>query len=150
MKVCLRVFWGKINNEEGREMRAEELGILIIDDEKNIQITLQDVLEYYGFKEVYLASNGEEGVETLKEILQKGYKYELVLTDRNMGGGMLGEEVVRYIKSRFPEVRVAMMSAADPKVVRPVALAAGADGFLEKPIGMQDLIQMIRSLFGAA
>lgn len=132
-------------------MRAEELGILIIDDEKNIQITLQDVLEYYGFKEVYLASNGEEGVETLKEILQKGcYKYELVLTDRNMGGGMLGEEVVRYIKSRFPEVRVAMMSAADPKVVRPVALAAGADGFLEKPIGMKDLIQMIRSLFSTA
>jgi CheY-like chemotaxis protein len=66
--------------------------ILVIDDEKSIRNTLQEVLEYEGHK-VDLATNGNEGLE----FFDKG-DYDVVLCDIKMPG-MDGIEVLEKCMS---------------------------------------------------
>ncbi len=103
------------------------LKILLVEDSKDIRTLLAGFLSNLGHK-VVEAANGKEGMM----IFEKSLDFDLVITDRNMPGGILGEEVVRFIKFSYPQTKVFLMSSDLEREVEMVAKAAGADGVFDK------------------
>jgi putative two-component system response regulator len=114
--------------------------ILIVDDDANIRQNIHFILEKGGMKSA-MASSGEEGLQRMRTTA-----FDLVLLDVQMPG-MDGYEVCRRIKSR-PGGRllpVVMLTALDNANDRVLALEAGADDFMSKPVDRVELVARVRS-----
>jgi two-component system nitrogen regulation response regulator NtrX len=112
--------------------------ILIIDDEKSIRNTLQEVLEYEHHK-VDLATNGAEGLE-----LFSNGTYDMVLCDIKMPG-MDGIEVLEKLHERAYDVPVIMISGHGNIDTAVEAIKKGAYDFIEKPLDLNRLLVTMRN-----
>jgi two-component system, NtrC family, nitrogen regulation response regulator NtrX len=112
--------------------------ILVIDDEKSIRNTLQEVLEYENHK-VDLATNGSEGLE----LFDRG-GYDIVLCDIKMPG-MDGIEVLEKMHELNHDVPVIMISGHGNIDTAVEAIKKGAYDFIEKPLDLNRLLVTIRN-----
>lgn len=108
--------------------------ILIIDDDEAIRLALQAVLEKENFT-VFAAANGQEGLELLGNIPQPC----LILLDLMMPV-LDGWEFLEIRKkdeniSKIPVVVISAFSDQAKKI--------NADGFLKKPIDINQFLEMI-------
>ena len=112
--------------------------ILVIDDEKSIRNTLQEILEYEGHK-VELAVNGPEGLE----IFDKN-SLDIVLCDIKMPE-MDGIEVLEKLMEKSSDVAVIMISGHGNIDTAVEAIKKGAYDFIEKPLDLNRLLVTIRN-----
>jgi two-component system, NtrC family, nitrogen regulation response regulator NtrX len=112
--------------------------ILIIDDEKSIRNTLQEILEYENHS-VDQATNGQEGIELFEKD-----KYDIVLCDIKMPG-MDGIEVLDKLVERSPEIAVIMISGHGNIDTAVEAIKKGAYDFIEKPPDLNRLLVSLRN-----
>lgn len=118
--------------------------VLIVDDEPTIQLTLSYALRTAGF-EVVTASRLESAEAALDR-----YDFDAVIADIRMSGilGVDGLELLSYIKRRWPETDVIIMTAYGSEEVRRDAYARGASMYYDKPIDIADLTKRLKE-FGA-
>jgi two-component system KDP operon response regulator KdpE len=116
---------------------SERLRILVVDDESQITRVLQTVLVNEGY-EVRTAPEGRSALVTFKE-----WQPHLVLTDLWMPH-MDGLELCRRIRaiSRVPILVLSVKSTEQAKVE---ALDLGADDYLTKPFGTDELLARVRA-----
>ena len=112
--------------------------ILVIDDEKGIRSTLQEILEYEKY-EVDLAASGPEGLQKF----QNG-KYDIILCDIKMPD-MDGIEVISKIFEQDTETQVIMISGHGNIDTAVQAIKKGAYDFIEKPLDLNRLLITIRN-----
>jgi len=110
--------------------------ILVVDDEKNIRATLADILTGEGY-EVRTAGTGEQAVKLCSK-----QSFDVVLLDVRMPG-IDGVEAFRRIRANRHDIRVILMSAYSIDELRREALAAGALGFVRKPLNLENLVELI-------
>ncbi len=113
--------------------------ILIVEDEPGIVRFLERGLEAHGYRPLS-ADNGEDGVR-----LAVDETVDLVLLDI-MLPGLDGQEVLKRIRARRPELPVLMLTARDNLQNKVGALDAGADDYLTKPFAFEELLARIRAL----
>jgi two-component system, OmpR family, KDP operon response regulator KdpE len=111
--------------------------VLVVDDEPQIRRALRTSLEAHGY-EVAAVGTGEEGVVAAAE-----QGPELVLLDLGLPD-LDGTEVIRRIRA-FSEVPVIVLSVRDGQHDKVAALDAGADDFVTKPFGMEELLARLRA-----
>ena len=104
----------------------EKRPILVVDDEKNIRLTMSQSLEPLEIA-VQTAVNGEEALQKLHE-----EPYALVFLDLKMPG-MGGMEVLRQIKDNWPKTRVIIITAHGTIESAVEAMKLGAVDFIQKP-----------------
>lgn len=111
--------------------------ILIVDDEPQIRRVLRATLSANGYA-IIEASSGEEALESVRK-----QRPDLVLLDVNMPG-MGGIEACRELRraSDFPIIMLTVRNAERDKVQ---ALDAGADDYVVKPFGIEELLARIRA-----
>ncbi len=111
--------------------------ILVVDDEPQIRRMMRITLSGSGYL-VYEARSGEEALEKFRAHLP-----DLVILDLNMPG-VDGLEVCRELRlgSDVPVIILTVRNAESEKVE---ALDAGADDYVTKPFGMQELLARIRA-----
>ncbi len=107
--------------------------ILIIDDEKNIQVSLASVLEDEGYL-VYLASSGEEGIEKFKNLKPDAVFLDIWLP------GIDGLETMLQLRELDPLQIIIMMSGHGNISTAVKAVRDGAYDFLEKPLSLDKVI----------
>ena len=117
--------------------------VLIVDDEKNIRLTLALALEKLNLP-VDTAVNGEEA---LKKLAEKSYA--LMLLDLRMPG-IDGLEVLRRVPEIRPEVKVVIITAWGSIEAAVEAMKLGAVDFLQKPFDAQDVRELVSSLLDQA
>jgi CheY-like chemotaxis protein len=110
--------------------------ILIVDDEKNIRLTLSQVLETLG-AEIDTAANGEEALTKLK-----GREFGLILLDIRMPG-MDGMEILRRVREIRPDIRVIMITAYGTIESAVEAMKLGAVDFLQKPFDPDEIRELV-------
>jgi len=120
-------------------MAEHKIKILVIDDEKNIRLTLRDILEDDGHH-VLEAGSGEDGID----LLQKE-NVDLVLLDVRLPG-MDGIEVLKAIRKQDESLDVIMISGHATVGTAVDALRIGAYDFLEKPLSLARVKLAIRNL----
>ena len=110
--------------------------LLLIDDEKNMRLSLQSMLADEGYA-VDAVESAEAGVEKLST-----GDYFMVVTDANLDG-MSGYELLTKIKDRWPNIPSLMITAyATPKLAVE-AIKAGAIDYLPKPFAPEELLHAI-------
>jgi two-component system KDP operon response regulator KdpE len=113
--------------------------ILVVDDEPQIRKLLSTGLRGYGH-EVLTAAGGEEAV-----MLVAQRKPDLIVLDVNLGGEPDGLEVCRRLRE-WSRVPIIMLSVRDDEATKVRALDAGADDYLTKPFGMEELRARIQAV----
>src|SRR5580704_12343462 len=111
--------------------------ILIIDDEPQITRVLRAALSAQGY-DVRTANDPEEGLQVYKEWVP-----DLLITDLMMPG-MSGVEVTRAIRARA-STPILVLSVRDHERSKVEALDAGADDYVTKPFGIQELLARVRA-----
>lgn len=120
-------------------MAEQGITILVVDDEKNIRLTISDILQDEGHT-VLEAGTAEEGLATLlKE------RVNLVLLDVRLPG-MDGLEALKEIRKLDPDLDVVMISGHGTVSTAVQALQIGAYDFLEKPLSLARIQVAIRNL----
>ncbi|MFH1091949.1 MAG: response regulator [Pseudomonadota bacterium] len=113
----------------------EKKPILVVDDEKNIRLTLSQSLEPLGMP-VQTAVNGEEALQKLA-----AGRYGLVFLDLKMPG-MDGLEVLRRIKDEWPQIRVIIITAHGTIESAVEAMKLGAVDFIQKPFSPGEIREL--------
>jgi signal transduction histidine kinase len=124
---------------------VDKATILYIEDDPGSQILVQRALTFAGFR-VLIASRGIEGLDmAVKEMPN------LILMDINLPD-LSGREVTTRLRSdeRFKTTPIVALTALSQAGEREKALAAGATGYLTKPVDIDNLPQQVtRYLNGA-
>jgi len=114
----------------------EQRRILVVDDEPQIARVLRRSLSSHGY-EVQVASEGEEALATFS-----AWKPDVVVTDIAMPN-MGGLELCRRLR-KISAVPIIVLSAKGEERIKVEALDAGADDYVTKPFGMDELLARMR------
>ncbi len=111
--------------------------ILVVDDEPQIRRMLRTTLTGSGYQ-VMDARSGEEAQERFRE-----YMPDLIIMDLNMPG-IGGLQACREIRFAS-EVPIIILTVRNTESEKVEALDAGADDYVSKPFGMNELLARIRA-----
>jgi two-component system KDP operon response regulator KdpE len=111
--------------------------ILVIDDEPQITRVLRAALAAQGY-DVRIANDPDEGLRVFRD-----WTPDLVVTDLMMPG-ISGVEVCRTIRSRST-TPIVVLSVREHERSKVEALDAGADDYITKPFGIQELLARVRA-----
>ncbi|MCI7766571.1 MAG: response regulator [Oscillospiraceae bacterium] len=131
--------------DESDNFRGKHL-LLVEDNDLNREI-VYEILKEYGFR-IDTAVNGREALNMVSSSAPG--EYDLVLMDIQMPV-MDGYEATRRIRALddavLSEIPIVAMTANAFDEDRRTAEACGMDGFISKPINMDDVIRVLRSIF---
>ncbi len=117
--------------------------IMVVDDEKDIKLLFEQRFrrEIKSGKLAFLfAFSGEEACDYLKSNGSKDVNQ--ILSDINMPG-MNGLDLLKWIKSNYPELKVAMITAYGNEENYKQAIEYGCDDYLIKPIDFMVLKEKV-------
>ncbi len=110
--------------------------VLVVDDEKNMRLSLQTLLGDDHFP-VQAVESAEAGLALLAR-----EDFLMVITDARLGG-MSGYEFLGKVRAQFPGLPVLMITAfATPKLAVE-AIQAGAIDYLSKPFAPEELLHAV-------
>jgi two-component system KDP operon response regulator KdpE len=110
--------------------------ILVVDDEAEIVRALQRSLTAHGL-EVFTASSGEEALEAVAH-----HRPDVMVLDLGLPG-MSGLEVCREVRAQS-NLPIIVLSVKDTERDKVQALDLGADDYVSKPFGMNEVLARIR------
>lgn len=118
-------------------MSAAPLKVLVVDDEPPIRKLLRMGLTTQGY-EILDAPNGKTALELLAQ------KPDVVILDLGLPD-IQGLELLRMIRSRIEGVPIVVLSSRGDEASKVQALDLGADDYVTKPFGMDELLARMRA-----
>jgi two-component system KDP operon response regulator KdpE len=118
-------------------MSAAPIRILVIDDEPPIRKLLRMGLTMQAY-EVIEATNGKTALELLQQ------KPDLVILDLGLPD-IQGHDLLRLIRARNDSVPIVVLSSRGDEAGKVQALDLGADDYITKPFGMEELLARLRA-----
>lgn len=115
---------------------AKKIKVLVVDDEPRIRMFIRANLEARGY-EVYLAQDGTEAVEMAGRV-----DPDVIVLDVNMPR-MDGIEACRRIRE-WADMPIIILSVREDEKDKVKALDEGADDYVTKPFGIEELLARIR------
>ena len=126
----------------GAQSAASRLRILFVEDELLIRLVVSDELREVGY-EVVECFNADEAII----LLQAGVRFDLIVSDVRMPGGVDGMGLLAFTKELYPDVPVILASGhLEPTL----ALRHGATRFLSKPYGIDVVVDAVRAELATA
>jgi two-component system KDP operon response regulator KdpE len=119
-------------------MSAAPLRVLVIDDEPPIRKLLRVGLSAHGYQ-IMEASSGKMALELLGE-----QPPDLIILDLGLPD-MQGHELLRTMRVRSDKVPIVVLSSRDDEAGKVQALDSGADDYVTKPFGMDELLARMRA-----
>jgi two-component system KDP operon response regulator KdpE len=118
-------------------MTAAPLRVLIVDDEPPIRKLLRMGLTAQGYH-VLEAPNGKTALELLEQ------RPDLVILDLGLPD-VQGFDLLRTIRARNEQVPIVVLSSRGDEVAKVAALDLGADDYVTKPFGTEELLARMRA-----
>jgi PAS domain S-box-containing protein len=123
--------------------------VLLAEDNPVNALLVRAVLEKAGHH-VTAATDGKDAVSAYREAIAAGRGFDLVLMDLHMPvvDGAAATSAIRRIEARMrqPRVPILVLTADEQESTRRESLAAGADGFVTKPIAPATLLGLLKTL----
>jgi len=111
--------------------------ILVVDDEPQITRVLRTSLSAQGY-DIRIANSGEMALEIMKD-----WAPSLIITDLSMPS-VDGVELCRRVRA-VSQIPILVLSVRDQERQKVEALDAGADDYITKPFGMNELLARVRA-----
>lgn len=119
-----------------------ERTILVVDDEEFIRGMLERMLAHGNYR-VLTAATGEQALEVLHS--EEGQNVDLVILDVMMPG-MGGKKTYHAIRGLGRNTKILLSSGFGREGDVQEILTAGADGFMQKPFIMNELLATIKKI----
>ena len=116
--------------------------ILLVEDDKSIRLTVSETLSSEGFR-VSSFKDGLSALDFINNDIKKDV--DLIILDL-MLPGLNGLELCRKIRNEEDFTPILILSAKDNESDRVLGLEVGADDYLTKPFGLNELIARSRAL----
>lgn len=114
---------------------------MLVDDHEVVRLGLRALLDKHpGFEVVAEAATAREAIDKTRD-----YKPDVVVMDIRLRGGS-GIEACQEIIHSFPETKVIMLTSYAEDEMLFSAIRAGADGYVLKQIGGDDLVRAIEAV----
>ena len=134
-------------DRQREDMQLDPIDVLIVDDDEVILQTATDTLESLGAS-VEQAGTGLEALGMIEHRHLSGKDYNVIIIDWKMPE-IDGLETIRRIRSEIDaDVPILLISAYDWSDIEDKAMAAGANGFVSKPLFRSTLYDKINDLIG--
>ncbi len=117
--------------------------LLVVEDDPDLVFTLKDNLEFEGHT-VITARDGAQGLA-----LGGAHRPELIILDV-MLPGLNGIQLCRSLRQRGDRTPVIMLTARSQEAEKVQGLDAGADDYVTKPFGVQELLARVRAILRRA
>jgi len=114
------------------------INILVVDDDRDTQDLLREVLSEEGYR-VVTSGSGEEALEIGK---QEGF--EVIISDMRLGPNLSGLDVLRAYKSIQPESEVILITAFGSMETAIEAVQVGAFDYLSKPFKIEEVVLQVK------
>lgn len=118
-------------------MTASPIKVLVIDDEPPIRKLLRTGLSTQGYA-ILDAPNGKAGLALLDE------KPDLIILDLGLPD-IAGHDLLRAVRVRDAQIPIVVLSSRDDEGGKVLALDLGADDYVTKPFGMDELLARMRA-----
>ena len=118
-------------------MSAAPIKVLVVDDEPPIRKLLRMGLSTQGY-EILDAPNGKTALALLEQ------KPDLVILDLGLPD-IQGHELLRMIRARNEKIPIVVLSSRGDEAGKVQALDLGADDYVTKPFGMEELLARMRA-----
>lgn len=119
-----------------KKIPVRDQPILIVDDEKNIRLTLSTSLEALGVE----TDGAEDGKEALAKLREK--EFGLILLDICMPG-VDGMEVLRQVRKNRPDIGIIILTAYGTIELAVEAMKLGAVDFIQKPFVPEEIRERV-------
>lgn len=116
------------------------LNFLIVDDHNLFREGLKRILQDYNIKNITEASSGEEALA-----MRLDPKPDIILMDLYMKE-LSGIETARHFLERYPTVTIVILTVSDDDEIIAEALRTGAQGFLNKNMHSQEIMEALVQL----
>jgi DNA-binding NtrC family response regulator len=113
-------------------------GVLLVDDEEELVVTLQERLRFRGI-EALVATSGADALRIVREA-----PVAVVVLDLKMPG-MTGFEVLRHLREHDPRIRTILVTGHGRTEADPLDPAGGEFEVLMKPFSFETLVEKIRT-----
>lgn len=116
--------------------------VLIMDDEPSVSMVLKRMLERMGCRARTVA-DGAAAVSAYGDAMKDGERYDGVILDLTIRGGVGGREVLEMLKALDPEVRALISSGYSNAPIMAEYAANGFRGVLRKPYRNREVSESI-------
>jgi two-component system cell cycle sensor histidine kinase/response regulator CckA len=129
------------------ESVLEEKGtILVMDDEDIVRTVAGKMLEFLGYR-VTLVKNGEDALRMYQAYRDNGRRFDAVILDLVVPGGMDGAQTLSELLRVDPEVKAIISSGYGDSAPGPAL--KGHAGIIAKPYELKTLGTMMEKVIGA-
>ncbi|MEM7226969.1 MAG: response regulator [Pseudomonadota bacterium] len=117
--------------------------VLIVDDERNIMLSLKHLMLRAGYQ-VLQASDGEEALEIAEASVPDLILLDVMIPKRD------GYDVCQTLRANpaMNHVQIIMLTAKGQEVEIEKGLALGANAYMTKPFSTTELVEKVKSLLG--
>ncbi len=119
--------------------------LLLMDDDPLVRDAIGELLEILGY-ETTLAHDGLEALKYYKSALAENKKYDVVIMDLTIPGGMGGKEAIKEFRKVDPEVKAIVVSGYSDSRIMADYKAYGFQGMVAKPYQAEQLCTVIDRL----
>ncbi len=119
--------------------------VLVMEDERIVREIAQEILAHLGC-EVVLAKDGEEAVETYRQLMATGQAVDFVILDLTIPGGMGGKEAIQRLLEIDPQVKAIVASGYSNDPVMANYNDYGFKGVIRKPFLISELSEVIHKV----
>jgi mannose-1-phosphate guanylyltransferase len=121
--------------------QAEARRVLVVDHDPKMRVFLGETLERAGFA-VTIAETGEALITAVEQT-----RFDAVVLDKEMPD-INGLDLVFFMRHRWPETPVILVSSHGGDLSAAVALGRGAARYLDKPVRSSDLVAILQEVTG--
>ncbi len=123
--------------------------ILIMDDEVAVLEVAEEILTHFGFS-VDTASNGEDAINMYIDSIHQRNRYDLLIMDITVQGGMGGAEALQEILKHDPFAKAVVASGYASNTIMSNFEEFGFVGAMAKPFDLETLLGTVRKAIVAA
>ena len=135
-------------DEQKKEISAGTGRILYMDDEEVIHRTVGRTLRLLGY-EVENTYDGDEALQAYKKALASDRPFDVVIMDLTIPGGMGGREAAGKLLEIDPRAQILVSSGYSHDPVMADYAEYGFVGSVVKPVGIEKLADMVKSVLGS-
>lgn len=123
--------------------------VLIMDDDSQLRTMLLEILVFLGY-DVVACEDGAEAIRLYGKHLEAGKRFDAVIMDLTIPGGMGGREAIDGLRQLDPAAAVVVSSGFSSDPIMSRFAEFGFAGVLPKPYRIEDLERLFQGLFSQA
>jgi two-component system cell cycle sensor histidine kinase/response regulator CckA len=132
---------------EAGASRQAQARVLVMDDEPSIRTVAARMLDHMGYL-VTAVAHGEAAVEEYRRATEQGRRYDVVLLDLSVDGGMGGKEAMEEIHALDPQARGIVSTGHPDASILFDPHRSGFDAGIAKPYRIGDLSAVLARVLG--